>query len=103
MVDTILKTRFCAKNVLSELKTIDGRVDAVLFSDSRVFVIEYKYGKSPKIALQQIHDKKYYNAAMILESKRPILLLGISVKVSKSKSENKSVEISYELHRDGSG
>ena len=99
IMDTIFKTRFA--RVEFELRTLDGRADAVLFSDSRVLVIEYKYKASSAIALQQIHQKEYYNAAAILGSKRPILLLGINLKVSKSK--NKSVEIAYELHRDGSG
>ena len=83
------------------MRTLDGRADAAVFSDSRVFVIEYKYNKSSAEALRQIHQKKYYNAAAILGSKRTILLLGINLKIDNDR--NKSVEISYELHRDSSG
>ena len=99
IIDTIFKTRFT--HVKFEYMTKDGRVDAAVFSDSRVLVIEYKYNKSSAEALQQIHLKKYYNASAILESRRPILLLGINLKIDTSK--NKSVEIAYELHRDRSG
>ena len=99
IMDTIFKTRFT--RVESELRTLDGRADAAVFSDSRVFVIEYKYNKSSAEALRQIHQKKYYNAAAILGSKRTILLLGVNLKIDNDR--NKSVEISYELHRDGSG
>ena len=99
IMDTIFKTRFT--RVESELRTLDGRADAAVFSDSRVFVIEYKYNKSSAEALRQIHQKKYYNAATILGSKRTILLLGINLKIDNDR--NKSVEISYELHRDSSG
>ena len=99
IMDTIFKTRFT--RVESELRTLDGRADAAVFSDSRVFVIEYKYNKSSAEALRQIHQKKYYNAAAILGSKRTILLLGINLKLDNDR--NKSVEILYELHRDSSG
>jgi hypothetical protein len=99
IMDTIFKTRFT--RVESELRTLDGRADAAVFSDSRVFVIEYKYNKSSAEALRQIHQKKYYNAAAILGSKRTILLLGVNLKIDNDR--NKSVEISYELHRDSSG
>ncbi len=99
IMDTIFKTRFT--RVESEFRTLDGRADAAVFSDSRVFVIEYKYNKSSAEALRQIHQKKYYNAAAILGSKRTILLLGVNLKIDNDR--NKSVEISYELHRDSSG
>jgi hypothetical protein len=99
IMDTIFKTRFA--RVDFEFRTLDGRADAAVFSDSRVFVLEYKYNKSSAKALQQIHQKQYYNAAAILGSKRSILLLGINLDVDVKGV--KRVKIAYELHRDSSG
>ena len=58
IMDTIFETRF--NQVLSQWKTKDGRIDTVVFYDSRIFVIEYKFSKSSKKALDQIHQKEYY-------------------------------------------
>lgn len=101
IIDTVFKTRFSPTQVWFEYEAMEGRVDAALFSNSRVLVIEYTYNASSAEALKQVHQRQYYSAAAILELKRPVLLLGINLKVSKSKF--KSVEIAYELHRDGSG
>jgi PD-(D/E)XK nuclease superfamily len=95
IMDTMFRTRF--NQVLSQWKTKDGRIDTIVFYDSRIFVIEYKYNKSSEKALDQIHDKKYYDDAVVMESKLPILLLGINLK--KDASNNKQIKISYELCR----
>jgi len=95
IMDTIFKTRF--NQVLSQWRTKDGRLDTIVFHDSRIFVIEYKYNKSSEKALDQIHDKKYYDDAIVMESKLPILLLGINL--MKDASNNKHIKISYELCR----
>ena len=43
----------------TEFKTATGRVGAVIRTDSTVFVLEFKYGKSAEAALAQIDDKGY--------------------------------------------
>ena len=86
--------------IKSHLKTKDGRVEAVLYSDTRIFVIEYKFNKSSAEALDQIHRKEYYKDATIMGSKLPILLLGINL--NNDVNSNKRIEISYELLRDSS-
>ena len=43
----------------TEFKTATGRVDAVIRTDSTVFVLEFKYDKSAEVALAQIEDKGY--------------------------------------------
>ena len=43
----------------TEFKTATGRVDAVIRTDSSVFVLEFKYDKSAEAALAQIEDKGY--------------------------------------------
>jgi hypothetical protein len=98
IMDTIFLTRF--DRLLPQHRTLDGRADTVLFSNSRVFVLEYKYGKSSKEALKQINRKEYYKNAEIFESKLSILLLGINLKINEE--SNKRIEISYELYRDSS-
>jgi hypothetical protein len=98
IMDTIFRTRF--GQVKSQWKTKDGRADAVLYSDTRIFVIEYKFNKSSAEALDQIHRKEYYKDATIMGSKKTILLLGINLKIDVN--SNKRVEISHELYRDSS-
>ncbi len=43
----------------TEFKTATGRVDAVVRTDSSVYVMEFKYNKSASAALAQIDDKGY--------------------------------------------
>ena len=43
----------------TEFKTATDRVDAVIRTDSSVFVLEFKYDKSAEAALAQIDDKGY--------------------------------------------
>jgi hypothetical protein len=94
-MDTIFRTRF--DQVIPQWKTKDGRIDTLVFYDSRIFVIEYKFNKSSAEALDQVHRKEYYKDATIMGSKLPILLLGINLK--KDASNNKHIKISYELCR----
>ena len=43
----------------TEFKTATGRVDAVVRTDTSVFVLEFKYDKSAEVALAQIDEKGY--------------------------------------------
>ena len=43
----------------TEFKTATGRVDAVVRTDTTVFVMEFKYDKSAAVALAQIDEKGY--------------------------------------------
>jgi hypothetical protein len=96
IMDTIFRTRF--DQVIPQWRTKDGRIDTLVFYDSRIFVIEYKFNKSSAEALDQVHRKEYYKDATIMGSKLPILLLGINLKIDVN--SNKRIEISYELLRD---
>lgn len=60
----------------AEIKTIDGRIDAVVKTDDRIFVIEFKINQPAKNAIEQIKKKKY--AAKYADDNRPISLLGIN-------------------------
>ena len=73
------------QHVECEINTNDGRLDAVLKTKERIYIIEFKLDESAKVALQQIKDKKYYEKYTMEE--RPIYLVGINFS-----SELKSVE-----------
>ena len=68
-----------------EINTNDGRLDAVLKTKERIYILEFKLDKSAEAALQQIKDKKYYEKYTL--DKQPIYLVGINFS-----SETKSVE-----------
>ena len=61
--------------VQSEVDTANGKPDSVIYTDDRIFIIEYKINKAHEIALQQIHKKKY--AQSFLHLKKPITCIGI--------------------------
>ncbi len=68
-----------------EIETIDGRIDAVVKTETNIYIIEFKINQTAEKAIQQIKDKKY---ALKYESdKRPISLLGINFD-----TENKIIE-----------
>jgi len=71
--------------VESEVNTNDGRLDAVLKTKERIYIIEFKLDQSAAIALQQIKDKKYYEKYTTAE--RPVYLVGINFS-----SDTKSVD-----------
>ena len=73
------------QHVECEINTNDGRLDAVLKTKERIYILEFKLDKSAEAALQQIKDKKYYEKYTL--DKQPIYLVGINFS-----SETKSVE-----------
>ena len=96
MMDTIFKSRF--DRVSSQMVTKDGRMDTVIFGHTRVFVIEFKFNKSSKEAIDQIHRKEYYMKPDIIGSKLPVMLLGINLQKDEG-TKNVRIDISYELFR----
>jgi hypothetical protein len=96
MMDTIFKERF--DRVSSQVVTKDGRMDTVIFGHTRVFVIEFKFNKSSKEAIDQIHRKEYYMKPEIIGSKLPVMLLGINLQKEEG-TKNVRIDISYELFR----
>lgn len=51
--------RYLGWDLDSEVNTSDGRMDAVIRTDSHIYIIEFKVDKSAEIAFQQIIDKQY--------------------------------------------
>ena len=60
----------------SEVLTNKGRIDSVISSDKYIYIFELKINKKPKEALQQILDKKYFEAYTMYN--KPIMLVGMS-------------------------
>lgn len=48
--------------VHSEVTTSDGRADCVVETNNRIYVLEFKLDESAQAALEQIRQKKYYQA-----------------------------------------
>jgi hypothetical protein len=46
----------------SEVCTSDGRIDSLVETDTHVYILEYKLNRSAKAALEQIKQKRYYEA-----------------------------------------
>ena len=64
-----------------EIETIDGRIDAVVKTETNIYIIEFKINQSAEKAIQQIRDKKY--ALKYASDKRPIILIGINFDTEK--------------------
>ncbi len=63
-------------DIAAEVATAQGRIDAVVQTDTAVYLMEFKVGDSPQAALAQIHARKYYEKYLHLG--KTIYLLGIS-------------------------
>ena len=68
-------------NIEAEILTIKNRIDAVLKTETHIFIIEFKINQSAEKAIQQIKDKKY--ALKYADDKRIITLLGINFDTKK--------------------
>jgi len=67
-------------NIETEVMTIDGRIDAVLQTDTAIYVIEFKTGNTKK-AIEQLIEKQYH--VKYSTDKRPKILLGIDFDAEK--------------------
>ncbi len=78
-------------HIESEILTNKGRIDCVLHTAERIYIIEFKVGTAEK-AIKQIKDKAY--AEKYLKSKKRITILGIGFdKEQKNISNWKSEEL----------
>ena len=70
-------------SIEAESRTSDGRIDAVVKTQGRVFIFEFKLDKPAPTALEQIEDKKYY--LKYQTSGKDITLVGASFDKEKGK------------------
>jgi hypothetical protein len=68
--------RYTGFQIESEVNTSKGRMDAVVKTDSHVYIFEFKIKKTADIAFQQILDKKYADKYRMLN--KTIVGLGIN-------------------------
>jgi hypothetical protein len=71
--------------IQSEVCTSDGRIDSLVETPSRIYIFEYKLDESAARALDQIRQKKYYQAYWHKGKK----VIGVGVNFS---SESKNIE-----------
>ncbi len=64
-----------------EMLASDGRIDAVVETQTHVYLFEFKKGRKPKDAIQQIWDKQYANAYAL--SKKQIVCIGVCFTTQK--------------------
>lgn len=84
ILHVIVKSIGC--DITSEVQLIDGAIDSVVEFDNIIYVIEYKLSDGDK-ALQQIKEKKYYEA--YLSKGKKIRLLGLAFDKKKSNISSK--------------
>jgi hypothetical protein len=78
-----LHFRYLGLFINSEVHTSDGRMDAVVQTDTHIYILEFKLDESAQAALGQINDKKYADK-FALENKI-LVKIGINFN-SKKKS-----------------
>jgi hypothetical protein len=74
--------------VVSEVATDRGYVDIVLHGATKTFIMEFKFDKTPKLAMEQILEKKYYEKYVIMGEQ--VTLVGINFDLDK-----KGVEVAW--------
>ncbi|MCD4819362.1 MAG: ATP-binding protein [Candidatus Cloacimonetes bacterium] len=62
--------------IKTEVRTNDGRMDAVVQTDTHIYIFEFKLDKSTKEALNQIKEKEYYSKYLL--DKRKLVLVGVN-------------------------
>ncbi len=60
----------------AEVQTAEGRIDAVVETEDRIFILEFKVKDSAENALKQIKEKKYYQKYQ--DSHKEIYLIGVA-------------------------
>jgi hypothetical protein len=68
--------RLMGANIIGEVTTNIGRIDAVLTTSDDIYIIEFKFNQSADKAIEQIRGNKYYES--YLDSNKKIHLLGIN-------------------------
>jgi ATP-dependent exoDNAse (exonuclease V) beta subunit len=67
----------------SEVCTSDGHIDSLVETDTHIYILEYKLNRSAKAALEQIKQKRYYQAYWNVG--KPVVGVGVNF---SSKTKN---------------
>ncbi len=76
-----------------EIETIIGRIDAVVKTETHIYIIEFKINQTAEKAIQQIKNKNY--ALKYTNDKRQVNLIGINFNTDKKLIEDYKV---FDLH-----
>ena len=60
----------------TEVNTNDGRMDAVIKTDTHIYIFEFKLDKTTDEAIAQIKEKEYYNKYLL--DNRELVLVGVN-------------------------
>jgi hypothetical protein len=71
-----LMLHYLGTNIKSEISTSRGRLDAVLSTGIYIYIFEFKYNKSARIALNSIEKRGY--AAQYMMSEKEVIGVGIN-------------------------
>jgi len=74
-----------------EVNTNKGRMDAVVFTEDRIYIIEFKLDKSAKIAIDQIRKREYYQKFQ--KDGRELVLIGVSFTSETGGINDRLVEV----------
>ena len=74
----------------TEILTVDGRIDSVVFTDDFIFIIEFKAGRNAEEALKQIKEKAY--PLKYAGDKRKKILIGINFDTENRRIDDYIVE-----------
>jgi hypothetical protein len=66
--------RLLGLHITCEVRTENGRIDAVVKTAQRIYLFEFKLKGTARSALKQIKDKRYFEK--YLSDGRPIVLVG---------------------------
>lgn len=76
-----LHFRYLGFFIESEVHTSDGRMDAVVHTPERIFILEFKINESAAAALEQIKTKAY--AARFKTSGKELIGMGLNFNTEK--------------------
>ncbi len=68
-------------DIVGEMEVVSGKPDAVLKTKDAIYILEFKYNKSTKAALDQIRKKRY--AAAFKADKRKVVSVGVNYSSKK--------------------
>ncbi len=87
-------TKLIGAHIDAEQATSRGFIDAVLDGHKNTYIIEFKRDKTPDNALQQIHDK-YYHEKFMIDSTKPVVLVGMNFEYS----DETGVSVSWNIEK----
>ena len=78
-------------SVHSEVCTSDGRLDALVETDTHIYILEFKLDESAEVALVQIRRKEYYQA--FWSKGKAVVGIGVNFSSATKNVEEWKVEV----------